>query len=75
MVRKSLVLFLVLSFVAVLTIGTCTNVCLADDDDSSNGGEPGQVSPGCEPVTPTPLILDLFWDAIDALAGSIAAIL
>jgi hypothetical protein len=75
MVRKSLVLFLVLSFVAVATIGTCTNVCLADDNGSSNGGEPGQVDPGCEPVTPTPIILDLFWDAVDALAGSIAAIL
>ncbi len=75
MVRKSLVLFLVLSFVAVLTVGTCTNVCLADDSGSTSGGDPGQVDPGCEPVTPTPFVLDLFWNAVDALAGSIAAIL
>ncbi len=75
MVRRSLVLFLVLSFVAVLTIGACTNVCLADDDGSASGGDPGQVDPSCEPVTPTPLILNLFWSAVDALAGSIAGIL
>ena len=75
MVGKSLVTFLVLSFVAVLVVGTCTNVCLADDNGSSQGGEPGQVDPSCEPVTPTPIILDLFWNAVDALAGSIAAIL
>jgi hypothetical protein len=75
MVRKSLVLFLVLSLVAVLGISTCTNVCLAGDADSTSGGEPGQIDPGCEPVTPTPFILDLFWSAVYAVAGSIAAVL
>lgn len=75
MVRKSLVLFLVLSFAAVLVVCPCTNVCLAEDDGSVNGGDPGQVNPSCEPVTPTPFILDLFWSAVDAVAGSIAAIL
>lgn len=75
MVKKSLVLFLVLSFVAVLAIGTNTSVCLADDSGSSSGGDPGQIDPSCEPVTPTPLILDLFWNAVDAIAGIIAGVL
>jgi hypothetical protein len=75
MVKKSLVLFLVLSFVTSLTLATFTNACLAGDDDSADGGDPGKVDPGCEPVTPTPFILDLFWNAVQAVVGSIAAIL
>lgn len=75
MVRKSLVLFLVLSFVAVTTIGMSAKVCLADGDDQVFGGDPGQIDPGCEPVTPTPFILNLFWGVVDGIAGSIAAIL
>lgn len=74
MVKKSLVLFLVLSFVAVLGFSTCTNVCLAGDSGTESG-EPGQINPGCEPVTPTPFILYLFWTAVYAVAGSIAAFL
>jgi hypothetical protein len=75
MVKKSLVLFLVLSFVTALTLVTFTNMCWADDDGSSDGGEPGTVQPGCEPVTPTPFILDLLWNAVDAIAGCFAGVL
>ena len=75
MVKKSLVLFLILSFVAVLAVGSYTNVCLAEGDASAEGGDPGQIDPSCEPVTPTPLILNLFWKAVDVVAGSVAAIL
>jgi hypothetical protein len=75
MVKKSLVLFLVLSFVAAMALGTNANVCLADDSGSSSGGDPGHIEPSCEPVTPTPFILDLFWSAVDAIAGCIAGVL
>jgi hypothetical protein len=75
MVRKSLVSFLVLSFVAVLFVGSYANVCLADGDASDDGGEPGQVDPGCGPVTPTPIILVLFWITVGAIAGIVAGIL
>ncbi|MGD9402206.1 MAG: hypothetical protein PVF95_08080 [bacterium] len=75
MVKKSLVLFLILSFVTALTLLTLTNACWADDDAAGEGGDPGQINPSCEPVTPTPIILKLFWYAVGLVAGSLAAML
>ena len=75
MARRSLVLFLVLSFVAAMSLTAFTNPCAAGDEPIAEGGEPGTIDPGCEPVTPTPFILDLFWFAVNTVAGSIAAVL
>jgi hypothetical protein len=74
MIRKSLALFLVLSLVAAVTLTAFTSPCFADGTGSTAGGDPGSTTPGCEPVTPTPFILSIFWNAVvSALAGAAAA--
>jgi len=74
MVRKSLPVFIVLCIVTAVALTTLTSTCLADDPGSTNGGDPGNVEPGCAPVTPTPFILSMLWNAVvSALASAAAA--
>ncbi len=68
-------MFLVLVLVAAAAIGASTAVCMAGDgDESTQEGDPEQINPSCEPVAPTSIILELFWNAVDALADCMAAV-
>ncbi len=68
---KKLVICLTLAVLVITSFGLILPAFADGEDPPENPGDPYDLSPGCEPLGPTPHILQLFWTVIVTAVTSV----